>query len=96
MSKHIGYLYNPNNYHPIDIYKGYNFPCFLFGFIWFFLKGMYGWGVLSIILSFPTWGIANIFIGIFANGEYQKFLLNKGYLNDEQMRILNDAYAEEK
>lgn len=45
-------------------------------------KGMWGWGIIALILAFATFGISWLIFPFFANGQYAKALLERGYLNE--------------
>ena len=92
MSKPIGYLYHPTNGYAITIYKGFNWPVLFVGGIWYIAKGMYGWAIGSIILAVVTFGISWIVFPFVANYQYKDFLLQQGYLNDEQMLSIRDDF----
>ena len=76
-------------YHPIngsteDIWEGFSWPCLFFGFFWYLYKGMWGWGLIALILAGPTFFISWFVLPFLANEQYAKFLLNRGYLNEDQ------------
>lgn len=47
-------------------------------------KGMWGWGIIALILAFCTFGISWLIFPFFANAQYAKSLLERGYLNEDQ------------
>lgn len=66
-----------------DVYVGFSWPCFFFGSLWYLVKGMWGIGLLWIVLSIFS---ASIFhwIGILimpfvANRQYREHLGARGY-----------------
>ena len=92
MSKKDGFLHNPHNGFQIVIYRGFNFPCLLLGFIWFLSKSMFGWALVSFVFQVITFGFSNIIMAMVCNNEYRKFLLSQGYFTDEQFASMKDAY----
>lgn len=76
-------------YHPIngaveEIWEGFSWPCLFLGFIWHIYKGMWGWGVIALILAIFTYGISWLVFPFFANEQHAKSLLKRGYLNEKQ------------
>ena len=76
-------------YHPINgsvekIWKGFSWPCLFFGFIWFGVKGMWGWVLVSLALAFCTFGVSWLALPFFANRQHEQFLIRQGYLNEKQ------------
>ena len=60
-------------------YKGYSWPCAVFGPIWFAAKNMQ---LLALILFLPavaTFGLIDPLYAFFANRAYISFLIKKGY-----------------
>lgn len=86
MSTRIGSLYHPQNNEPVDIYKGFSWPCLFLGPIWFIVKGLWLWAFLSVILFVVTIGISSLLFPFFANGLFVKKMRNKGYLYEEQLK----------
>ena len=84
MSKLAGYAYHPVNGSTEEIWEGFSWPCLACGFIWYMYKGMWGWGIIALILAFATFGISWLFFPFFANAQYAQSLLQKGYLNEDQ------------
>ena len=87
MSKFAGKAYHPINDSTEDIWEGFSWPCFFFGFFWYLYKGMWGWAVISFFVSIATFGIAWLFFPFFANAQYANSLLKRGYLNEKQQRL---------
>lgn len=78
-----------NAYHPINgavekIWEGVSWPCLFLGFVWFIYKGMWGWGVIALVLTSITFGLAWLFFPFFANEQHAQSLLKRGYLNEKQ------------
>ena len=84
MSTLVAKAYNPINGAEEEIWEGFSWPCLFFGFLWYLYKGMWGWGIIALILAIITWGISWIVFPLFANEQYAKSLLKQGYLNEEQ------------
>jgi len=82
MSKKIGILYHPINNHPEEIYEGFSWPCLFFGFMWYLVKGMFGWAIVSFLVAGFTFGISLLVFPFFANNHRKESLLNKGYLSE--------------
>jgi hypothetical protein len=57
---------------------------FLGRVFWFLHKGMWGWAVISFILSVVTWGVAWLIFPFFANSLHADSLIKRGYLNQKQ------------
>ena len=84
MSKLVAKAYHPVNDSTEEIWEGFSWPCLFCGFLWYMYKGMWGWGIIVLILAFGTFGISWLIFPFFANGQYAKSLLERGYLNEEQ------------
>ena len=84
MSTFAGQVYHPVNGSTEDIWEGFSWPCLFCGFLWYMYKGMWGWGIFALILVFITFGISWLIFPFFANGQYAKALLERGYLNEHQ------------
>ena len=84
MSTFAGQVYHPVNGSTEDIWEGFSWPCLFCGFLWYMYKGMWGWGIIALILAFITFGISWLIFPFFANGQYAKALLERGYLNEHQ------------
>lgn len=84
MSTLAAKAYNPTNGAVEEIWEGFSWPCLLLGFIWYIYKGMWGWGVIALILAITTWGLSWLVFPFFANAQHAKSLLQQGYLNEEQ------------
>lgn len=91
MSTIVGKVYHPVNGAGEEIWKGFSWPCLFLGFIWYIYKGMWGWGVISLILAFSTMGISWLIFPFFANEQHAKSLLKRGYLNQKQWNEKKDA-----
>ena len=84
MSKSIGFLYHPTNNHPVSIFKGFSWPCLLFGIFWYAYKGMWKWFIISLLLVLITSGIAWLVLPFFANSQHIKTLKDDGYLDNKR------------
>jgi hypothetical protein len=84
MSSSAGKAYHPANGAIEEIWEGFSWPCLFFGFIWYIYKGMWGWGVIALILAFVTLGLSWLVFPFFANEQHAKSLLKRGYLNEKQ------------
>ena len=84
MSTPSGNLYHPINSHPVPIYTGFSWPNLFFGVFWFMFKSMWGWAIISFLLSWMTFGFSNLIFPFFANGLHQNYLLKLGYLGHEK------------
>ena len=84
MSSIAGKAYHPVNGDVEEIWEGFSWPCLFLGFIWYIYKGMWGWGVIALILAFMTGGISWFLFPFFANEQHAKSLLKRGYLNEGQ------------
>ena len=91
MSTLVGEAYHPVNGAVEEIWEGFSWPCLFFGFLWYLHKGMWGWGLIALILAIFTVGISWLFFPFFANAQYAKFLLDQGYLNEKQWKERNQA-----
>ncbi|MEK6531002.1 MAG: DUF2628 domain-containing protein [Deltaproteobacteria bacterium] len=81
MSTPLGKLYHPANKYPVEIYKGFSWPCLLFGCFWYLYKGMYGWALI-VLLSAAT-GVGLILwvaLPFYANNQHIQHLKKQGYL----------------
>ena len=84
MSTFAGQVYHPVNGSTEDIWEGFSWPCLFCGFLWYMYKGMWGWGIIALILAFITFGISWLIFPFFANGQYAKAFLERGYLTEHQ------------
>ena len=84
MSTFAGQAYHPVNGSTEDIWEGFSWPCLFCGFLWYMYKGMWGWGIIALVLAFITFGVSWLIFPFFANGQYAKALLERGYLNEHQ------------
>jgi hypothetical protein len=86
MSTLVGKSYHPINGAAEQIWEGFSWPCLLFGCVWYGYKGMWGWAFIALILAVATAGVSWLILPFFANEQYAKHLLGRGYLNEEQWR----------
>ena len=91
MSTKAGQLFHPTNKQPTDIYNGFSWPCFFFGPLWFAVKGLWLWAVVSFLLGGVTLGLSWIIFPFFANGMHRKHLLSAGYLTAEQAQTVQPS-----
>lgn len=84
MSTFAAKAYHPINSSTEDIWEGFSWPCLFSGFLWYMYKGMWGWGIIALVLAFSTFGISWLIFPFFANAQYAKSLLQRGYLNEDQ------------
>lgn len=84
MSTLAAKAYHPTNGSTEDIWEGFSWPCLFFGFFWYLYKGMWGWGLIALILAGPTFFISWFVMPFLANEQYAKSLLSRGYLNEDQ------------
>ena len=78
----------------VQTYRGWSWPCFFFGSLWYMAKGMWGLGLLWFILSAATASILH-WLGIFyfaavANRQYLEHLGARGY----QVKVPSPEQAE--
>jgi hypothetical protein len=57
MAKFAGKAYHPMNGSTEDIWEGFSWPCLFLNPIWYLYKGMWGWAVISFLISGAAWGI---------------------------------------
>ena len=84
MSTFAGKAHHPINGAVEEVWEGFSWPCLFLGFIWYLSKGMWGWAVISFIVSIGTYGLAWLAFPFFANAQYANSLLKRGYLNEKQ------------
>lgn len=84
MSTLAGNAIHPINHSREPIYEGFSWPCLFFGCFWFVYKGMWGWGIITFALAWMSFGLSWIVFPFFANEQYAKSLVKKGYLNERQ------------
>ena len=84
MSRLAGRAYHPSNGSPIEIWEGFSWPCLFLGFIWYVFKGLWGWALIALILAFVSFGLSWLVFPFFANAQYAKALMERGYLTEVQ------------
>ena len=89
MSKLVAVAYHPVNDSTEEIWERFSWPCLFCGFLWYMYKGMWGWGIIALILAISTFGISWLIFPFFANGQYAEALLERGYLNETQWNERN-------
>ncbi len=99
MSRLVGKMYHPTTKQPVKIYEGFSWSCFFLGAIWYIVKRMWKWAIISIIICFFTGCIAWFFFAFFNNKQYIKYLIEKGYLPDKNTKdylllhgLINEQY----
>lgn len=93
MSRPAGCLYHPVNGYAERIHTGFSWPCFFLGFLWFAIKGMWGWAIVAVVVAFMTLGFSWLVFPFVANGMCTKHLLRKGYVGEERIRDKATPYA---
>lgn len=91
MSKLVAKAYHPINDSTEEIWEGFSWPCLFCGFLWYMYKSMWGWGIIALILAAATFGISWLIFPFFANAQYAKALLERGYLNETQWNERNQT-----
>jgi Short C-terminal domain len=84
MSKLAAKAYHPVNDSTEEVWEGFSWPCLFCGCLWYMYKGMWGWGIIALILAVCTVGISWLIFPFFANEQYARHLLKQGYLNEDQ------------
>ncbi|MEO7859509.1 MAG: SHOCT domain-containing protein [Nitrospirales bacterium] len=84
MSRLVAEAYHPLNDSTEEIWDGFSWPCLCCGFLWYMYKGMWGWGIIALILAFGTLGISWLIFPFFANEQHARSLLQRGYVNESQ------------
>jgi hypothetical protein len=84
MSTLAGKAYHPINGATVEVWEGFSWPCLFFGSLWYISKGMWGLGVISLVLAVCTLGISWLIFPFFANEHHAQSLLKQGYLNEKQ------------
>jgi hypothetical protein len=80
MGKYYGRVYHPHaKGAEKNVFKGFSWPCLVSGVFWFAVKEMWGWFLISTVLTFITLGISWFVFPFFANQLYAKDLMDKGY-----------------
>ena len=74
MSAYVAKAFHPVNGSSEDVWEGFSWPCLLFGCFWFGYKSMWGWAVMSFVLSVPTFGLSWLIFPFFANTLYASSL----------------------
>lgn len=86
MSKFIGTVHHPSTSLPIKIYEGFSWPCFFLGIFWYMAKNVWKWAVISFLAALITFGFSWVVFPFLNNKQYIRYLLEKGYLPDENAR----------
>ncbi|MHB1781020.1 hypothetical protein, partial [Acidithiobacillus sp.] len=84
MSTLVGKAYHPINGATEQVWEGFSWPCLLFGCVWYGYKGMWGWAFIALFLAVATAGVSWLILPFFANEQYAKHLLSRGYFNEKQ------------
>ena len=77
MSTFAGQAYHPVNGSTEDIWEGFSWPCLFCGFLWYMYKGMWGWGIIALILAFITFGISWLIFPFLPTGNTPKLSLSE-------------------
>lgn len=85
MSRPVGKLYHPVNKYPVDIYEGFSWPCLVFGFLWYWYKGMVLWGIIALGAALLTVSLSSLIFPFFANKQHVDYLRKQGYLSEEHI-----------
>ncbi len=64
------------------VYRGFSWPALFFGGFWYLVKGMWGLGLLALVLSLLTAGIVWLVLPFVANRHYREHLAKAGYRLD--------------
>lgn len=84
MSTLVAKAYHPLNGSTEQIWQGFSWPCLFLGFLWYLYKGLWGWGLIALILALCTFGLSWFVFPFFANEQHAKSLMAKGYLTEQQ------------
>ena len=82
MSQLMGEMEHPGTGLRAHIYSGWSWPAFFFGPIWYLVKGMWGLGLLYLVLCFTGigWLVGLIVAPMVANRHLTEHLGGKGYV----------------
>jgi hypothetical protein len=77
------YFKNPANGY-VEIVSGAGILCFLFGPLYFLLKGVWVHALLSLILAIPTVGVSWLLYPFFAHDIVETSYLRRGWIREER------------
>ncbi len=99
MGTRIGTMVQPSTGLTQEIYQGWSWPCFCFGSLWYLAKGMWGIGLVWLLLSIVTGSVLH-WIGIVvmaakANEQYREHLGARGYVVPEGVALAPEVGDED-
>ena len=86
MSTRAGKAYHPVNGSIEEVWEGFSWPCLFLGFIWYIYKGMWGWGLIALIVAMSTFGISWLVFPFYSNAQHIQSLKKRGYLSEQQWK----------
>lgn len=103
MSKFAGTMYHPSTTQPEHVFEGFSWPCLFWGVLWYMVKGMWKWVVISLVVSLLTGGLAWFIFPFMNNKQFTKHLIVKGYLPNDTTKkyfiskgLITEAYPSAK
>ena len=104
MSKPDGFMVQPDSTVPATIWKGFSWPCFFLGPIWFASKKMWGTAFISLIyclgILFSIFNLTTFiwllyfYLPFWANGLHRKFLAEKGYYDPFVIDVIREKLSD--
>jgi hypothetical protein len=85
VSVKIGYWQHPTTKEYAPVYGGFSWPCLFFGCFWYASKGLWGMGILALVLAFVTVGFSWLVFPFLANDHHRKSLMRDGYIPADQV-----------
>lgn len=83
MGQLAGTMSNAASGSTVEVYTGWSWPCFFFGALWYLVKGVWGIGLLWIVLSIFSGSLLHwvgiLFMPSQANRHYRDKLAADGY-----------------
>lgn len=83
MGRLIGQLRQEASGLEVSAYAGWSWPVFFFGPLWYLVKGLWGIGLLYLVISAVTFGIGwllgLLIMPAIANKQYLEHLGSRGY-----------------
>lgn len=82
MGTYVGQLVHPGTGLSRPMYAGWSWPAFFFGCLWYFVKGMWGYGFIYLLVSATVigWPFALFIAPMWANRQLTEHLGGKGYV----------------